>query len=311
MKPRTSSFPALLAMVLGATMAVSVPTAAQTPVDSTRQADKPRYTLFLRDGSVIKCLRFQLVPDSALTVWLTNGEIVKFGPAEFLRVTPEEVSGAAGTSPQTPAPLNGAAGASPEEATRPPGSHRLTIAPFASLCPPVGSFGSSDLSEGGGATLGYGFGLELAIPLGDRIDWVLSVAMQFYGVEIPGIMGVSMNTGSWRMILPMTGPRFSTPLSDAVGLFGEVMIGWNAQTSPEMSFNIMGYGASVPSGSAGALAYSIGAGLTFAEIVQLRARYIDGGTPEYTIMGTVISQSMSFSLRQQTRTVEISLGVVI
>jgi len=260
---------------------------------------------------MIKCRRFQLIPDSALTVWLTNGEIVRFGPAEFLRVTPEEAGASRGQSRETSAPVPGDAGTGGESQRQFPVSHHLRLTPFASLCPPVGVFASSDLNEGGGATLGYGLGLELAIPMGEHADWVISVAMQFYGFEIPGIGGVTMNNGSWRMVLPMTGPRISTPLSDAVGLFGEGMIGWNAQRSPEMNFSFMGYGANIPSGSAGAFAYSIGGGLTIVDIIQLRVRYIDGGTPEYTILGTVVSQSMSFALKQQTRTVEISLGVVI
>jgi len=252
-----------------------------------------------------------MISDSILSVTLTNGEQVRFTKSEFVSITRSGDSDTTGGEGKAVAAATVTGGPAETPARSAPPSRHPGVAVFASLCPPLGDFAATDIESGGGATLGYGFGLELSLPIDDHNCWIISGAMQFYGFEMPGIPGVSMNNGSWRMILPMTGPRISLSLSEDASIFCEAMIGWDFQSSPEMNLGVPGFSLTLPSSSAGAIAYAIGGGVVFRDLVRLRVRFIDGGSPEYSISTSIALQSYMYTVKQPTKVIEISLGVIL
>ncbi|HUI64147.1 MAG TPA: hypothetical protein VL126_04845 [Bacteroidota bacterium] len=267
---------------------------------SPAEQGKAEYTLYLKDGHALRCTRFEMISDSVFSVRLTDGREQTIAAADFAQFVSDEQPNTAGGGSAT--------------TTWGMGSGRpffLSIVPFASLCIPVGEFARTDNQSGGAAKTGYGFGLEADCAVNSHLSWIVSFAIQFYGFDASPVPFASVQATSWRLFLPMTGIRISTPLLDGLTIFGEGIIGWDAQSSPEMTVWWGSTLGKLESGSGGAVAYSLAGGILISGRLQLRARYIDGGSPTYSITQTLDTQTLPRTIKQPSAAIEISLGVVL
>ncbi|HLF19403.1 MAG TPA: outer membrane beta-barrel protein [Bacteroidota bacterium] len=172
---------------------------------------------------------------------------------------------------------------------------------FAGLGFPTGDFGSTSSTQAGGASTGFSFGGEFGIPLSDAVAVWTSATFAFNSLSEDFITSssgssspVSGTLGTWTTIWPMTGIRYTAPISPALNFYAQGQLGLLLGSSPDVSASQSGYKYVAPSASATSFAYGFGAGLTIGKTVNVGLRY-SGSQPTYEYKVTVTQSSPGFT----------------
>lgn len=189
-----------------------------------------------------------------------------------------------------------------------PPLRKVNIGFFGGLAVPVSDFAAKDYYniKAGGANLGFSLGADLGVPIGPQLSWWSSAMLSFNGLSedyvksgFTGSGSISGNLGSWTTIWPVTGLRYTTPVSPTFTLALLGQMGLVFGTSPDVNASQGSSRITSPSASASAFAYGLGAGLIFGERVNVTARYFTG-QPSYKVKITTVESGPGFTSTYET-----------
>ena len=279
---------------------------------SAAATNEGRDVLYLKNGIILRGMVTEIVPDSIIRISTRDGSLFVFRMTEVERMAKGQTGAEPAANPSaTPSPHEEDI---PDRSTSDETDKKAVIGFHGGVVIPAGDFGSTSTSSGGGAKTGFYVGGDIVFPLQEHMDWTLHVTMSWNSMDIGSItvpQGVSIETGKWFLIWPMTGVRFHGPIGPTTDAYGELQAGMLFGNSPEL--NVMYGGSNVgtqPSASATSFSLGVGVGLMFGR-TNIGARLIFAGSPEYEVKATSGGTTQTQKLKQATSMFLLGLGFTI
>lgn len=164
---------------------------------------------------------------------------------------------------------------------------RFTSSLFGGITVPVGDFGDELGEEAGLATPGVGLGIDIGVPIKPvrGLGWQSAVEGMFFGVEddflVEGIgEGADLEIGRYWGALLFTGLRYSVAANPYLRLHGTGQLGVGVFRGPGVEVSAMGESAEYVSYWEPVRGYSVGAGASVNDRVDVEARYAMLVNPE-------------------------------
>lgn len=227
----------------------------------------PSNTVFLKNGSMIKCSIVKLIPDSIMTIRSADSSFFTFRMNEIDRIELISTASQNISAKPTTAPTDSLSADHDKTSVA-----RFGV--FGGIVAPTGDFGSSG-SSGGDASLGYCLGAE--VNLGKSpVTWYTSVVLSENSVDktklgIPD--GVNADIGSWTSFWILTGIRSTSQVSPEVRFYGSAQIGILFSGPPDITINGSGASFSETMTGSGAFAFGFGGGVIANDKINFGLRF--------------------------------------
>lgn len=256
-----------------------------------------RDIVYLRNGSVIKGIIIEQIPNKTIKIQTSDGSIFVYDLSEVERIQKEEPP--VTSTPAPPAPF-------------------LTKTSFflgGGIAVPIGEFASTTSNSGGAAKAGFSLAGDLRIPLGGQAFALLAGTFSSNPLDVDALRDalgspsdLSISAGNWLSIAPFAGLGIIIPVSEGTGFLLSGKLGVLFGTSPEIRLSSGGASATQGSASASAVAYGFSAGIMtsqkFSICVQLQS-----GQPKYSVTASGSGGSLSSELEQSMSILQIIVGL--
>lgn len=172
---------------------------------------------------------------------------------------------------------------------------------------PMGDFGSNSGTEAGYAELGYLGGLEYASLFNEEsgLGWMVSATYITNPVDEQEFVGTGVDVGNWINVPVMGGIQIQSELSEGLQIYGQGQAGVNFAQAP----SIEGGGIEATTDWETTFGFAVGAGVLISDLIDIGARYLILGEPEFEYSTSEGSTGAAGS--QKISMLEIGIGIRI
>ena len=283
--------------------------------------NKARDVLFLKNGSIIKGLIVELIPDTVVKIQTADGSMFVYAMTEVAKIE-KEIVAAPQMSDSTPA-------AKTDQEILEFEKPKFSL--FGGLALPVGDFAEKN---NGSAKTGFTFGFQYAGP--GQIGFLLNASYSSNSTELGDYLSSSVggngSSSNWNSFLLLTGLKIGTTNSVGANFIVAPLLGLNVGVSPKIEFTIIDYvyqpyplnnygsvsiNMSMSSATSTALAYGMMVEMNVGRIT-LGARYV-ASKPKYEVTMSASGYSSgynysgygSMTFEQNTSIIQVYVGVVL
>ena len=274
--------------------------------------------VYLKNGSVIKGMILEMIPEKTIKIQTTDGNIFVYNMSEVEKVGKEVPAPAPATETKSPTELPGKEGqrgmqgqSISEEGAGPKFSIFGGMAlPLGDYAKKDGPFLEKDSQNVGMAKTGWFAGMQFET--GGTVGWIIEGIYSENKLDLPtswsGLPGKYEWTG-WSSILALTGIKLGTDNSSGANFFIAPLAGALFGKSPKIDFTPAGSSTSTTwfdSRSSTGFAYGANVELIFGGHVTLAAKYVASKPKfKYSIPG----QSTDIEIEQNISLLLVSLGI--
>lgn len=274
---------------------------------SLRAQNNTRDVVYLKNGSIIKGLVLEVIPNDTIKIQISDGSIFVYSMSEVEKIQKETI-----TSSRSKVPHSVYTSVPVQENTE---SRVWALSIMGGVAFPTGDF--ADVNNGAVKT-GYIVGMQFAF--GMPIGLLVNASYTSNPSHVVDVLASQYNgngsSGKWQSILIIAGVKVGTANSTGVNLFFAPIFGFNVSSSPEIDYRITqtAYNAGfvMKMESATTVAFTYGATVE-ADIGHfvIGTRYIAckpkyNISVDYTYTGSV--SSISMSLEQSMSILQLYLG---
>lgn len=257
----------LAVIILGVTMMV-----AQTAYKDV---------LYLKNGSVIKGVIIETVPEKSIKIETADGNIFVYNMSEVEKIAKEKDTAAPSKEPK---PV-----VEPQRSSEPQRSYESQqssegagskFSIFGGVALPLGDFGKKDGENAGMAKTGWTAGAQLVT--GGSVGFIIEGSYTLNKYDLPMDWTQYPPAGKYEWtgyssILALAGIKFGTDNATGSNFFIAPLVGALFATSPKIDFTPEGTSTSItkyPSGKGTAVAYGVAIQGILGDHITLSAKYI-------------------------------------
>ncbi len=251
----------------------------------------PSDVLHLKDGSTVRGTIIEVIPDSTVTIRMSDGSVRVYAMTIVENIERE--------------PVPGTESVAITDSLSPP----FSFVYYGGVSIPREDFASTAGDRSAAAETGFGLGVDARYAFTPSLSWMGSLNLSFNGMVPNALLrgsDATVSTDSWIIFCILNGLKLTGTVSPGVDMFLFGQVGVLYATIPKIIITSSTQRLSQSAGTASSLAYGYGAGIAISHF-ELCFRYFTG-EPEYNISVSGGGVSAAGSFKQPVSCVFITGG---